>query len=143
MLTDTLPAGTKVALHGDGPYTIIGSHVDAQGILVYALEEMRGYFWPHDQVTPWQGPPKVDIPQDASIPTEDTPEKLQMMAEVAKALNDEVIRQAPTHVGDTSLLDYDALAHAAMDAIVKRIMMDLAQFNAMAARIEEETAKNG
>jgi hypothetical protein len=138
MLSDVFPPGTKVLLHGDGPHTVAGSQRDQNGVLVYALEEMRGYFWPADEVTLYQPPPQVKVPVDTEIPIDDTAERLELMGEVAKALNDEVIRQAPTHVGDTSLLDYDALARAAMDAIVKRMLMDMAALNVAAAQFEEK-----
>lgn len=145
MLTEAFPPGTKVLLHGDGPYTIAAAHRDEAGMLVYAFEEksMRGYFWPAPEVERYKAPPKAEIPEDVKVPTEDTPERLEMIGEVAKALNDEVIRQAPKHVGDTSLLDYPPLARAAMDAIIKRIMMDMAGLNAMAAKVEEELKKDG
>jgi hypothetical protein len=140
-LSDVYTPGQKVLLHGDGPYTVAGSHRDENDVLVYALEEARGYLWPASEVSLYESsrPPVGDLPP---IPTDDTPERLELLDDIVKALRAEIrtqTQEAETQEAVLSGLDVDKLAKAALDAIMKRIMMDLAQLNTVFSKIEEET----
>lgn len=135
MLADAYPAGTKVLLHGDGPWTVESAHIDEKGLLVYALAEMPHYFWPALEVTKYEGPPKVEVPKEPLV-TEDTPEKLQLLAEVAAALEAEAKRQDKDW---TTNLNFEDLGRAAMDAIMKRLLLDMAHLNMLMTEFKEET----
>jgi hypothetical protein len=151
-MSEVYQPGEKVLLHGDGPYTVAGSHHDENDVLVYALEEMRGYLWPASDVTRYEAPAGPKAEEISPIPTEDTPERLELIEDVAAAIGEEIHAQqrvshtegAAEHEAEIILsrLDLGGLARAAIDGIMKRIFADIAGINAVAAKIEEQHKKD-